>query len=661
MKDTNNNIETKSLSNLRILGLDPIIYNKTGHPGIVLSAAPMMQAIYLNNLIANPAVPDWINRDRFVLSPGHASTLQYAILHFAGYDLTIDDLKKYRHINSKTPAHPEYGVTPGVDNSSGPLGQGVGYGVGMALAEQHLAAKFNKPGYDIIDHYTYVLCSDGDLQEGGALEAIQLAGVWKLNKLIMLYDSNDCQLDTKCEEVLKVNYQQFFEAQNWNYILVENADEDLTAIKKAISVAQKSDKPTLIECKTIIGYGHPKQGSPMHSSPFTPEEMQQVQTFYDFEHPQFYVDPDVKTYWNDTFIKRGEKAYQGWLTKLAAYQTAFPLEYAQLFNSPVVDLTAFKSLLTTDKSKKAGTRIIMGDVFKHYQQNCSNNMFGGSADLGTATKIIGYNGSWTINSPQNNNIHFGVREFAAGTISIGIELHQGLKSFNSTFLIFSDYMKPCLRMACIQNLPVIFAYSHDSIGVGFDGKSHQPVEQLAMLRNCPNLNVLRPADIKEAIGCLKLAVEAKSTPSALILSRQDTPYQLTETCYEQTLQGGYIVVSEDTTKPLTAIIIATGTEVPVAINAAKAINENIRVVSMPCVELFEQQPGDYQEKVLPKNFAKVIAIEFSNDYVWYKFVGKTGLVIGVNDYGLSGSVDAVIKYKGLDQDAIIQRIKKYIG
>ncbi|WP_424527156.1 transketolase [Spiroplasma endosymbiont of Glossina fuscipes fuscipes] len=661
MKDTNNNIETKSLSNLRILGLDPIIYNKTGHPGIVLSAAPMIQAIYLNNLIANPAVPDWINRDRFVLSPGHASTLQYAILHFAGYDLSIDDLKNYRHINSKTPAHPEYGITPGVDNSSGPLGQGVGYGVGMALAEQHLAAKFNKPGYDIIDHYTYVLCSDGDLQEGGALEAIQLAGVWKLNKLIMLYDSNDCQLDTKCDEVLKVNYQQFFEAQNWNYIRVDNADENLTAIKKAIATAQKSDKPTLIECKTIIGYGHPKQGSPMHSSPFTPEEMQQVQTFYDFEHPQFYVDPDVKTYWKDTFIKRGQEVYQTWSTKLAAYQTAFPKEYEQLFAIPVVELDAFQSLLTTDKNKKAGTRIIMGDVFKYYQQKCHNNMFGGSADLGTATKIIGYNGSWTINSPQNNNIHFGVREFAAGTISIGIELHQGLKSFNSTFLIFSDYMKPCIRMACIQNLPVIFAFSHDSIGVGFDGKSHQPVEQLAMLRNCPNLNVLRPADINEAIGCLKLVVETKTTPSALILSRQDTPYQLAETCYKQTLQGGYIIVEEDKAKPLTAIIIATGTEVPIAITAAKTMKANIRVVSMPCVELFEQQPPAYQEKVIPKNFSKVIAIEFSNDYVWYKFVGKTGLVIGVNDYGLSGSADAVIKYKGLDQGAIIQRIEKYLG
>ncbi|MBW3058553.1 transketolase [Spiroplasma poulsonii] len=661
MKDTNNNIETKSLSNLRILGLDPIIYNKTGHPGIVLSAAPMMQAIYLNNLIANPAVPDWINRDRFVLSPGHASTLQYAILHFAGYDLSIDDLKNYRHINSKTPAHPEYGVTPGVDNSSGPLGQGVGYGVGMALAEQHLAAKFNKSGHDIIDHYTYVLCSDGDLQEGGALEAIQLAGVWKLNKLIMLYDSNDCQLDTKCDEVLKVNYQKFFEAQNWNYIRVDNADEDLTAIKKAITAAQKSDKPTLIECKTIIGYGHPKQGSPMHSSPFTAEEMQQVQTFYDFEHPQFYVDPDVKTYWKDAFIKRGQETYQTWAKKLKAYQTAFPEEFKQLFAAPTVEFDAFKSFLTTDQNKKAGTRIIMGDVFKYYQQKCPNNMFGGSADLGTATKIIGYNGSWTIKTPQNNNIHFGVREFAAGTISIGIELHQGLKGFNSTFLIFSDYMKPCIRMACIQNLPVIFAFSHDSIGVGFDGKSHQPVEQLAMLRNCPNLNVLRPADINEAIGCLKLVVETKKTPSALILSRQDTPYQLATTCYKKTLQGGYIVVEEDKTKPLTAIIIATGTEVPIAINAAKTMKANIRVVSMPSVELFDKQPIAYQESVIPKDFPKVIAIEFSNDYVWYKFVGKTGLVIGVDDYGLSGSADAVIKYKCLDQDTIIQRIEKYLG
>ncbi|WP_425380563.1 transketolase [Spiroplasma endosymbiont of Stenodema calcarata] len=661
MKDTNNNIETKSLSNLRILGLDPIIYNKTGHPGIVLSAAPMIQAIYLNNLIANPTIPDWINRDRFVLSPGHASTLQYAILHFAGYDLTIEDLKNYRHINSKTPAHPEYGVTPGVDNSSGPLGQGIGYGVGMALAEQHLAAKFNKPGYDIIDHYTYVLCSDGDLQEGGALEAIQLAGVWKLNKLIMLYDSNDCQLDTTCDQVLKVNYQQFFEAQNWNYIRVDNADEDLTAIKAAITMAQKSDKPTLIECKTIIGYGHPKQGSPMHSSPFTAEEMQQVQTFYDFNHPQFYVDPDVKTYWNNTFINRGQEAYQIWLTKLLAYQTAFPKEFKQLLASPVVNLEAFQTLLPTDKTKKAGTRIIMGDVLKYYQQKCPNNMFGGSADLGTATKIIGYNGSWTINTPQNNNLHFGVREFAAGTISIGIELHQGLKSFNSTFLIFSDYMKPCIRMACIQNLPVIFAFSHDSIGVGFDGKSHQPIEQLGMLRNCPNLNVLRPADINEAIACLKVIVESKTTPSALILSRQDTPYQLAETCSKQSLQGGYIVVHEDKTKPLAAIIIATGTEVAPAIVAANTIKQNIRVVSMPCVELFEQQSEIYQEEVLPKNFSKVIAIEFSNDYVWYKFVGKTGLIINVDDYGLSGSADAVIKYKGLDQDSIIERIERYLG
>ncbi|UZQ30173.1 MAG: hypothetical protein OHM56_01085 [Spiroplasma phoeniceum] len=339
------------------------------------------------------------------------------------------------------PDHPEYGVTPGADNSSGPLGQAVGYGVGMALVEQHLADKFNKPVYKIIDHYTYFLCSDDDLQEYGAIEAIQLVGVLKLNKLIMLYDSNNCQLDTKCDAVLKIDYQRFFEAQNWNYIRIEKADEDLPAIQKSIAKVQKSDKPKLIECKTIVGYWHPKQGPPMHSSPFTHDETEQVKAFYGFNHPQFFVDNDVKKHWQYTFAKLGATKYEEWNKKITAYKATFPKEYEELFVIPSVDLKFFEALLTTDKDKKVGNpRIIMGDVFKYYQKKCLNNMFGGSADLGTATKIIGYNGSWTTSKPQNNNVHFWVREFAAETISIGVELNQGLKGFNSTFLIFADYM-----------------------------------------------------------------------------------------------------------------------------------------------------------------------------------------------------------------------------
>lgn len=658
MKNSISNIETKSLSNIRILGLDPIIYNKTGHPGIVLSSAPMMQAVYLNNLVANPLKSDWINRDRFVLSPGHASTLQYAVLNIAGYDLSIDDLKNYRHINSKTPAHPEVGVTPGVDNSAGPLGQGVGYGIGMALAERHLAKKFNKKNFELINHFTYVLCSDGDLQEGGALEAIQLAGVWKLNKLIMLYDSNDCQLDTKCNSVLKVDYKKFFEAQNWNYIKIDDANEDLEAIKIAIEKAKKSDKPTMIECKTIIGYGHPKQGSPMHSSPFTPEEMDKVKKFYEFDYPEFHVEDDVKKYWKDVFFDRGVKAYDKWEKMAKQYEHEYPNEFKSLIEDATVDVEEFRDLL--NQNRKAGTRIIMGDVLKHYQTKLPNNMIGGSADLGTPTKFIGYNGSWSPETPENNNIHFGVREFAAGTISMGIQLHGGLKAFNSTFLIFSDYMKPCIRMSCIQNLPLIFGYSHDSIGVGFDGKSHQPVEQMAMLRTCPNLKVFRPADIRECVGTLKACVEEKNGPTAIILSRQDTEYEIEEACWDKTRKGGYIAYKEDESKPLDAIIIATGTELSVALKATKELNKNIRVVSMPCIELFEEQTEEYKEMILPKEFEKVIAFEFSNDPTWYKYTGKKGIFIGVQYYGLSGNADAVIKYKKLDLESIKERIINYL-
>ncbi|ARU91700.1 transketolase [Spiroplasma clarkii] len=647
----------KSITNLRILGVEQIHNSKTRHPGMVMSAAPLMHTVYLNHLNIDVTDPLWVNRDRFVLSAGHGSALLYAQLVMAGFDIPMKELKNFRQINSLTPGHPEFGVTPGVDVSTGPLGQGIGMGVGLAAAEKHLSQKYNQGDLKIIDHYTYVICGDADLEEGVAHEAMQLAGVWKLNKLIVLYDSNDIQLDSAVTSVQFNKFKQVFEGYDWNYLKVEDGN-DVKAIDAAIKKAKQQDKPTIIECKTLIGEGHKKSGTPaMHGEPWNDEAMKDVYSYYNWSYEKFTVLDEVKQLWKKNSIDRGSKNKISWNKIKDEYKNKFPQFYQELFEKHTIKQEQFKDLL---HEKSEPTRASGGEVLKKMHQLVPN-LFGGSADLIAATKVQGYFGDFSSSNPQGNNILFGVREFGMGAIINGIALHSNLKPFGATFLVFSDYMKNAIRLSALQKVAPIYVLTHDSIAAGYDGPTHQPIEQLVGLRATPNLTVLRPADLKETIGAYTYAYNSTSTPTAIILCRQNVgPYQ--ETCWTKTLNGAYVVGGEDSSQPLDGIIIATVSELAYALYAkSKITNKNLRVVSMPSVELFNQQPQEYQEQIIPKNFENIITIEASSELGWHKFAGKKGLVISADKFGDSGFGDDVLAKQGFENEQILKNIKTYLN
>ncbi|ATZ17133.1 transketolase [Williamsoniiplasma luminosum] len=650
-------IKEKSLTNLRILGIEQIANVNLGHPGIVMSAAPLIHEIYLNYIQSDVDNPQWINRDRFVLSAGHGSALLYSMLHIAGFDIKVSELKNFRTLNSITPGHPELGVTPGVDVSTGPLGQGFAMGVGLALAEKHLAAKYNQQDLNLINHKTFVLCGDGDLQEGVAQEAIQLAGVWKLNKLVVLYDSNSVQLDTEVKLVQQTKTKEWIESLNWNYIKVENGF-DLDAVNAAIEKANHFDKPTLIECKTIIGYGHEKQGTPaMHGNPFSKDDLTKLRDKFNWHEPDFSVNPDVKELWSNHFIKRGKEAYKNWLLLEEQYKAKHPELWKELFVEKEIKVEAFEDLL---HDKKEATRLSSSKALKRLQE-LTNNMIGGSADLVAATKVEGNNGTFSDQNPKGNNMLFGVREFAMGAISNGVQIHGGLRSFNSTFLVFSDYQKNSVRMAALQEIPTMFIYTHDSIAAGFDGPTHQPVEQLAGFRATPNLYNFRPADMKETIGAYVKAHKIKNSPSTLIFCRQDIN-QLEGTCWNRTKLGGYVILENK--QKLDVIILATGSEVELAVESANKLIEKgfgVRVVSMPCIELFDEQPEAYKESIIPSDFENIVAIEAGASSMWYKYVGKKGLLFTVGKFGKSGDGGLLLKENGFEVNNIFQKIEKHIN
>jgi len=649
-----------AINTIRALGIDATNKADSGHPGIVLGAAPMAYTLWTRHLNVNPKDPLWINRDRFVLAAGHGSMLLYALLHLSGFNVTMDDIKAFRQLDSKTPGHPEYLHTEGVDATSGPLGQGIPMAVGMAIAERFLASKFNKEDATLIDHYTYVLCGDGDLMEGVTNEAASIAGHLQLGKLIVLYDSNDITLDGEKHLSFSEDIKGKFEAMGWHYELVKDGF-DVEAVNNAIEKAKNvTDKPSIIEIKTIIGYGAEKQGtSSVHGAPLGKDGGVVAKKAYNWTYDEFEVPQEVYHHFEETVIKRGNKAYKDWTSNLESYKTKYPelyQEFMQYVNDEIpVDLT--EVLPVYELGHKNATR--------NYSYECLNKasavipyLIGGAADLTASTKaIIKGEPAFTPENPSGRNIFFGVREFAMAAIGNGMALHGGLKVFVSTFFVFTDYFKPAIRMAALMKLPVIYILTHDSIAVGEDGPTHQPVEQLAMLRSIPNMIVLRPCDGNETSASYNVALTSKDHPVALVLTRQNLT-TVTGKVYDEVKKGAYII--SEAKGDIDGILIASGSEVELALEAQKVLeqeNIHVRVVSMVSMELFNEQSKEYQEYVLPKNIRRRLAIEMATTYGWHKYVGLDGAVMGIDTFGKSGKASDVIKDYGFTVENVVKTFK----
>ncbi len=644
-----------SINAIRFLGVDAINEANSGHPGIVLDAAPMAFQLFTENLNIDVKKSDWINRDRFVLSAGHGSMLLYALNHLSGFDISIEDLKQFRQIG-KTPGHPEYGHTAGVETTSGPLGQGISNAVGMALAEAHLAAKFNRENYPIINHYTYVICGDGDLQEGVAMEAASLAGHLGLGKLIVLFDSNDIQLDGPVKWANSDDIKGKFEAMGWQYLNVGDGN-DLAGIQKAINKAKKNtDKPTIIEVKTIIGYGTDLEGtSKVHGAAIGSEQRDILSENLKWPYAPFEIPQSVYSYYRKRVFLRGQRVRRKWNNLVVSYKEVYPELFSEfnqyLEQNIVMNLDDFKEFSQADKE---ATRSVSGKVINRLSEQYPF-FIGGSADLTASTKAKGADGHFSKENRLGRNINFGVREHAMGAIVNGITLHGGLKVFSGAFFVFSDYMKPAIRLAAIMNIPSIFVFSHDTIGVGEDGPTHQPIEQLAGLRAIPNLNVIRPADANETIAAWKVAIESKTTPTVIILTRQSVKNEK-KTSYEGLKQGAYIVKKEE--KTLDGILLTAGSEVELALNAEKILKAkgyDLRVVSMPSMFMFDNSTKKYQKEILPRT--KKVAIEMASTMPWYKYSRN---VYGIDAFGISAPLNVVLKHFKFTAEDVAVYVEKIL-
>ncbi|QWQ38439.1 transketolase [Gemella sp. zg-570] len=653
----------QSVNAIKVLGIDAINKAKSGHPGIVMGAAPLSYALFNNHIKVNPKNPSWINRDRFILSAGHGSMLQYALLHLAGYeDVSIEEIKNFRKWNSKTPGHPEFGHTRGVDATTGPLGQGISTAVGMALAERFLAAKYNKEGYELFNHYTYVICGDGDIMEGVASETASFAGLQKLEKLIVLYDSNDICLDGETKDAFSENVCKRYESYGWNTLLVEDGS-DVAAVTSAISQAKISNKPTLIEVKTIIGAGSPnKQGTnSVHGSPIGEEEANLFKKEIGWQHAPFEIPSSVYEDFQNSLINRGLVAYSSWVKLYEEYKIKYP-ELAQELEAALsrndIEELSKASFNFKEVGEQQATRNSSQDALNSIA-NVLPTFFGGSADLSHSNMtFIKGEGLQDDENRLFRNIQFGVREFGMATILNGLALHRGVRVFGGTFFVFSDYLKAALRLSALQNLPVTYVFTHDSIAVGEDGPTHEPIEHLASLRTIPNSYVFRPADATETQAAWYLAQKSNTKPSSLVLTRQNLPV-LENSSFENVAKGAYVV--HETSTDFDTIIIATGSEVNLAIESAKELEKDgwkLRVVSMPSVELFEEQSQEYKNELLPKSIRRRVAIEMGNTALWYKYVGLDGLVIGIDTFGASAPASKVIEEYGFTVEKVVARIKE---
>lgn len=651
-----------SVNAIRFLGVDAIEKSKSGHPGVVMGAAPMAYSLYTKHLRVNPSQPNWINRDRFVLSAGHGSMLLYALLHLSGFeDISIDEIKNFRQWGSKTPGHPEYGHTVGVDVTTGPLGQGISMAVGLAQAERFLAAKYNREGYPIFDHYTYVIAGDGDFMEGVSGEASSYAAKQNLDKLIVLYDSNDICLDGETNDAFTESVRARYDAYGWHTILVEDGN-NIEAIGLAIEEAKAAGKPSLIEIKTVIGYGAPTKGgtNAVHGAPLGAEEATATRRALNWGYAPFEVPQEVYDDFKENVADRGEAAYDAWSNLVGEYRQAYPKEAREV--DAIIDGKDPVEIKEADfpvyeNGFSQATRNSSQDAI-NAAADVLPNFFGGSADLAHSNMTyIKADGLQDADHPLNRNIQFGVREFAMAAVLNGMALHGGLRVYGGTFFVFSDYLKAAVRLSALQGVPVTYVFTHDSIAVGEDGPTHEPIEHLAGLRATPNLVVFRPADARETQAAWHYALTSQNTPIALVLTRQNLDVEAGSS-FTSVAKGAYVTYETDS--DFNTILLASGSEVNLAVKAAKELEvqgEKVRVVSVPSTELFDEQSAAYKEAILPNSVRRRVAIEMAASQPWYKYVGLDGAVIGIDKFGASAPAAQVIENYGFTVDNVVKVVK----
>jgi transketolase len=657
---TSTHIDELCINAVRFLAIDAVQKAKSGHPGAPMGAAPMAFTLWDRFLKHNPADTSWPDRDRFVLSAGHASMLLYSLLHLTGYDLSLDDLREFRQWGSKTPGHPEYGVTPGAEMTTGPLGQGFAHGVGMAYAERLLAEHYNRPGHAIVDHFTYGIVSDGDLMEGVSSEAASLAGTLKLGKLVYLYDDNHISIEGSTDIAFTENVAARFAAYGW-HVVGPIDGMDTGALEAALIEARlDTGRPSLIVATTTIGYGSPNKANTggVHGEPLGDDEVALTREHLGWQYEPFVVPQEAIDHLRKA-LDRGAEAQRDWEARLVAYRTAFPAE-ARLLEAdlsgelPVGWADGLDSLFAEDEkpiaTRDAGNRVMNAIAARLH------SLTGGSADLAPSTRtLLKGHGDVGFDTAVDHNMHFGVREHAMGSIAGGMALHGGLIPYTATFLIFSDYMRPPMRLAALMGLRVVYVFTHDSIGLGEDGPTHQPIEQLASLRSVPNLTVIRPGDPTETAAAWRAAIERTDGPSVIVLTRQSLPI-IDRAAYppaSEALRGAY-VLHEPKGEPQ-VILIGTGSELPIALDAAGLLRErgvDARVVSMPSWELFEAQSAEYRESVLPRAVTARVSIEAGSTFGWERYVGSGGTTIGIDHFGASAPFQTIYDKLGLTAERV---------
>ncbi|WP_069130855.1 transketolase [Rhodohalobacter halophilus] len=654
----------RCVNTLRTLSMDAVQKANSGHPGMPMGMADAAYVLWTKFLKHNPKNPRWSDRDRFILSAGHGSMLLYSLLHLTGYEVSLDEIKNFRQLGSITPGHPEFGMTPGVETTTGPLGQGFATGVGMAMAEAYLGDKFNKKDHTIVDHFTYAIVSDGDLMEGISHEAASLAGHLKLNKMIYLYDSNRISIDGSTDLAFTDDTRKRFESYGWDVQTVDGHNRN--EIEKAILAAQKTDTPSLIECKTHIGFGSPNKQdtADSHGAPLGEDEIRLTKEKLGMDPDQtFQIDDDVLREFRKA-VKQGEKFEEEWKGRLKEYEKVYPVDgvsFKEHLSRTLPD--NWDEILPNFEADEKGmaTRKASGLILNEMADHLFS-LIGGSADLTGSNKTdMDGKGIYSADNYSGRNIHYGVREHAMGAAMNGMALHGGLIPFGGTFLVFSDYNKPAIRIAGLSKIPTIFVFTHDSIGLGEDGPTHQPIEHLASMRATPNVNVIRPADANETSVAWKSAIQKDDGPTLLVLTRQNLPTidRSKYTPVKEAEKGAYILKKEEGEFP-DLILMATGSEVQLALDAAEKLEaegESVRVVSMPCWEIFESQPKAYRDKVLPPQVIKRISIEAGSTMGWHKWAGTEGVVMGIDRYGESAPYEEVYEHLGLTVDKIVENAK----
>ncbi len=648
-------VRQQTVNAIRILSAEAIQKANSGHPGLPLGSAPIGYTIFADFLKFNPKDPKWNDRDRFVLSAGHGSMLDYSLLYLFGYDISKEDLMNFRQLGYKTPGHPEYGHTPGVETTTGPLGQGIANAVGMAVAEAHLAATFNREGFPIVDHYTYVLCGDGCLEEGISYEACSFAGTHKLGKLILFYDDNDITIEGDTDITFKEDVAMRFKAQGWQVLKVDDAN-DLDLLRRTIRKAKAdTEHPSVIICKTVIGYGSPLAGShECHGSPLGAENLQKTKENLGWTCAPFEIPEEVAEHCG-AIARKGASRQGKWKKLFKEYEAAYPdlaAKYRQYMSGELPDLKNDAELF--EFAKPDATRNTSFTVLNKLADRIPC-LIGGSADLAPSNKSnMKKRGSFSADDKSGSNMHFGIREHAMAAITNGMQLHGGLKCYCATFFIFSDYMKHAMRLSALMHQPVTYILTHDSIGVGEDGPTHEPVEQLIALRSIPNMKVYRPADGKETTAAWISALTGNA-PTCLVLTRQNLPQY--ENSGLEALKGGYILADSDKKVP-DVLLIASGSEVEQCMQAKdilKTKGVDARVVSMPCIEEFEKQPQAYKDSVLPPEVKARVCVEAASPYSWYKYAGDYGEIIGMTTFGASGPANKLFEMFGFTADNVVEK------